>query len=1063
MKKLIVIVLSMLFFTHFEVLAQNSTGNLPDWENPQVIGINKEPAHLSFMHYPDRIGALADSGLEVHTPYYKSLDGQWKFKWSKNPAERPKDFYKTNYNVSKWANIRVPASWQTEGFGKAIYLNIKYPFHPDYPAHPPLIHQDYDPIGSYRTTFTIPNDWNGRDIYIHFGGVKSAFYIWVNGEKVGYSQGSMTPAEFNLTSYLKKGVNQLAVEVIRWSDGSYIEDQDMWRFSGIFRPVYLYSTPKEHLEDFFVRANLDDRYTDGLLNITAKVRNNTGENLKPANIDVYLYDEHSKQIGSGPFIQGKTITDIPAGTDAVADLKAEIKNVDKWSAETPNLYTVIMVLKDAKGKIIEAARSTIGFRKIEIKDGMLLVNGVSVKLKGTDIHDHDPFHGRAVDYKWIVKDLKLMKRDNINTVRFSHYPHDPRYYYLFDKYGMYVIDETNLESHGLSVHRDLLPGSDPLWTNAVLERIKRMIARDKNHPCVIIWSLGNEAGYGENFKIMASYARAVDPSRPIHYEQMNSVADMDSYMYPTPKQLEYLAADPNTTKPIFMCEYAHSMGNSTGDMKIYWDIINSHKNLIGGCIWDWVDQGLYKKDDHGKMFWAYGGDYGDEPNDANFNINGFILPNRIPQPAYYEVKHVYQYVSFHPLDLLKGFVIIHNGYYHINLDNYEVRWNLTQDGKEIQSGVIDTLTTPAGSWARLHLPIHQPELIPGCEYWLNLSVHVKNGNFWAKKGFMVAWDQFKMPWAVSPAPARSLKEAGTVKIDQFGNAVTLRGSGFKIEISKKDGSLMNYSWKGSNLISGPLQPNYWRAPTDNDVAGFRGALDAWKQAGPNRTVSDVTVKQPEQNMAVVTVNGSLPVGKSTWKMVYTIFGNGEIKITQSLYPIGNVPPDVPKVGAELQIPEEYGEMTWYGRGPWANYQDKKSGADFGIYSGPVDSLWTDYVRPQDNGNRCAVRWVAFTNKSGSGLLTVGAPTLSISAWPYSLQDLEKAKHIDELPHRKYITVNLDYKQMGVGGINTWSPEARPLPKFRLPSSKSYKYKFYLIPYNPQMGSMDEVARNNLPD
>lgn len=1062
MRKLFTAALAILLAIPVLSAAQERMGTLPDWENPQVIGINKEPAHLSFMHYPDRQSALADSGLAVHTPFYKSLDGLWKFHWSKNPAERPKDFYKTSYNVSGWADIRVPSSWQTQGFGKPIYLNFRYPFHPDYPAHPPLIPQNYDPVGSYRTNFTIPNDWKGRDIYIHFGGVKSAFYIWVNGTKVGYSEGSMTPAEFNLTPYVKKGENVLAVEDIRWSDGSYLEDQDMWRLSGIFRSVYLYSTPKEHLEDFFVRAKLDDRYEDGLLHITAKVRNNSDENFPPATVDAYLYNESGELVGNGPIAVSRTATDIPAGTDGIADLYATIPNVNKWSAETPYLYTVILVLKDSRGNVIEAGRSTTGFRTIQIKDGMLLVNGVSVKLKGVDIHDHDQLYGRAVEYKWIEKDLKLMKRDNINAVRFSHYPHDPRYYYLFDKYGMYVIDETNLESHGISDRRELLPGSDPLWTNACVERIRRMIARDKNHPCVIIWSLGNENGHGENFRIMAAYARAVDPSRPIHDEQMNSVADMNSYMYPSPQQLTDLATDPSINKPIFMCEYAHSMGNSTGNLETYWNIIDSHKNLIGGCIWDWVDQGLVKKDSKGKMFWAYGGDYGDKPNDANFNINGFVLPDRVPQPAYYEVKHVYQYVKFQPLDLSKNMILVHNDYYQTSLSRYEIRWSLTQSGKVIQSGVVDTLSTPPGGTARLTLPVQEPELEPGCEYWLNVSVHLKDGRFWAEKGFTVAWNQFRMPWAVAPAPVANLSGAGNVQVDQSGDPIIVSGDGFKVGISRKDGSVVSYVWKGHDLISGPLQPNYWRAPTDNDIAGFRGALDAWKGAGPGRKVYDVKITQPDPKEAVVAIKGTLPVGRSTWQVAYTVFGNGMVKIAQKLDPIGDVPPDVPKVGLELRIPEEYATMTWYGRGPWANYQDKESGADFGIYSGPVDSLWTDYVRPQENGNRCGVRWVAFTNGNGDGLLAVGDPTLSVSAWPYSLEDLEKATHIDQLPHRSYITVNLDYKQMGIGGIDTWTPRARPQPQYRLATDKDYSYTFYLEPYSKSSGPMSGQSIDRLP-
>ncbi|MGB8320387.1 MAG: glycoside hydrolase family 2 TIM barrel-domain containing protein, partial [Ignavibacteriaceae bacterium] len=744
-----------------------------------------------------------------------------------------------------------------------------------------------------------------------------------------------------------------------------------------------------------------------------------------------------------------------------AELYANIDHVNKWTAETPYLYTVVLVLKDDKGNVLETARSATGFRTIEIKDGTLQVNGVSIKLKGTNIHDHDPYHGRALDYKWIEKDLKLMKQGNINTVRFSHYPHDPRYYYLFDKYGMYVIDETNLESHGME-ERELFPGSDPLWTDACVERIKRMIARDKNHPCVIMWSLGNEGGHGENFKIMASYARAVDPSRPIHYEQMNSIADIDSYMYLTPEQLNNMAADPGRSKPIFMCEYAHSMGNSTGNMEIYWKIIDSHKNLIGGCIWDWVDQGLYKKDARGNMFWAYGGDYGDEPNDANFCINGFIMPDRIPQPAYYEVKHSYQYVNFIPVDLSKGMLIIRNSYFHSELSNYEIHWELTQNGKTFESGIVDTLTTPPQERTIITLPFHQPELKPGSEYWVNLSVHMKKGNFWADKGFTVAWDQFKMPWAAAPAPMKDLSGIGSVKIEQTDDDVVLSGDGFKIDISRKEGSLMRYDWKGKNLISGPLQPNYWRAPTDNDLAGFRGALDAWKQAASGRIVTNVNVSQQDQKTAVVNINGTLPVGKSTWNVIYTVYGNGEVKVYQKLNPVGNVPQYIPKVGAELRIPKEYDQMNWYGRGPWANYIDKQSGAIISDYSDLVANLWTDYVRPQENGNRCDIRWAAFTNKNGDGLLAIGDPVLSISAWPYSMEDLEKAKHIDELPNRDFITLNLDDKQMGVGGIDTWSMNARPEPKFRLPSNEEYQYTFYLLPYSKSMGSIADVANEKLP-
>jgi len=1055
-KLLVVLILSL----QINSFSQNSFATLPDWENPLVIGINKEPAHLSFVHYDDVISALSDSTFEIHSPYYRSLDGMWKFHWSKNPSERPEDFYMTNFDISKWDEIHVPSNWQMEGYGIPIYVNEKYPFHPDRPANPPLIPKDNNPVGSYRTTFNIPDNWDGRDIYIHFGGVKSAFYIWVNGKKVGYSQGSMTPAEFNISSFLQNGKNELAVEVYRWSDGAYLEDQDMWRFSGIFRSVYLYSTPKEHLEDFFIRSKLDDRYEDGILDITVKVRNTSDVNLKPAKVEAYLYDQSEKLLGNSPIAVSKTGTDIPSGTLAIAELNANIDKPYKWTAETPYLYTVILVLKDDKDKIIETARSTTGFRNVEMKDGMLLVNGVSVKLKGADIHDHDPYHGRALDYKWIVKDLKLMKQCNMNAVRFSHYPHDPRYYDLFDKYGMFLIDETNLETHGISFRRDLLPGSDPQWTNAVFERVKRMFETNKNHPSIIIWSLGNEAGNGENFKIMASYLRAVDPSRPIHYQHMNSIADMDSYMYPTPDQLERIAA--STTRPVIMCEYAHSMGNSTGNMKIYWDIVERHKNIIGGLIWDWVDQGLYKKDKNDKMFWAYGGDMGDKVNDANFCINGIVQPDRKPEPEYYETKHVYQYINLIPWNLSEGQLFVQNKYYYKDLRNYELKWNISQNGKIIQSGVIDTLSTKAGKWERIDLPIKQPELDPGYEYWLNVSFHLKSNKFWASKGFKVAWDQFKMPWAVAPAPIKDFKNSNPITLEQSNNFVNVNGKGFKITVNKSDGSLENYSWNGNNLIDGPLQPNYWRAPTDNDIAGFRGKLDPWKDAASKRKVDKVNVSQPDQNRVIIAVEGNLAIGESKWNVTYTVYGSGVVKVDQQLFPIGNVPNDIPKVGSEMKIPNEYNNMSWYGRGPWENYLDRETGSSVGVYSGSVDSLWTDYVRPQENGNRNDVRWIAFTNDKGEGLLAVGDPVVSVSAWPYSLQDLEQAKHISDLPRRNFITVNLDYKQMGVGGINTWSAVAKPLPEFCLPSNKSYNYEFYLMPYSAKMGSFDEAANFRLP-
>jgi beta-galactosidase len=659
-----------------------------------------------------------------------------------------------------------------------------------------------------------------------------------------------------------------------------------------------------------------------------------------------------------------------------------------------------------------------------------------------------------------------MKRLNLNAVRLSHYPHDSRYYKLFDKYGIYVIDETNLESHGSSWGRERIPGSDPEWTNACLDRVSSMLARDKNHPSIVVWSLGNEAGYGKNFALMANYVRATDSTRPVLYSQMNSVVDIESYMYPTPKGLAALANKPNDKKPIFMIEYAHSMGNSTGNLKEYWDVINSHKNLMGGCIWDWVDQGLVKKDKNGRKFWAYGGDYGDKPNDANFNINGFILPDRKPEPAAYEVKKVYQYVNFAPQNVLKGQIWAENNYYHVNISKFSFDWTLSEDGNVIQSGKLDTVYAVPGHHQLLHIPFKKPVLKPGAEYWLKVRVHLRHNEPWAKKGYVVAWQQFKVPYAVPAHLAWNVQNMNPLQVNQTPDQVNVSGQNFNLTVNKHNGSITSYNVHGEQLISKPLIPNFWRAPTDNDVArgnGMEKLTKAWKKASAGRSVSSVYIIQPESYKTNIVVNGTLPVGKSTYETTYTIYGNGMVNVDFKLTPVGNIPEYIPLVGMQMGMPKSYNKMTWYGRGPQANYSDKKNGAAVGEYFGNVKDLITNYVRPQENGNRTDVRWTVFTNDRGSGLMVVGEPLLSISAWPYSLEDLEKATHTDDLQDEPNITVNLNYKQEGVGGIDTWSKHSRPLIKYRLKTSHPYEYHFYFLPYDKSEGKMDQDARKSIPN
>jgi beta-galactosidase len=949
-----------------------------------------------------------------------------------------------------------------QGFGQLIYLNSTYPLESIMGGlFPPRVSHENNPVGSYHRTFTVPEDWDGRQVLIHFESVKSAFYIWVNGQKVGYSEGSFTPAEFNLTPHLKEGKNTLAIEVYRWSDGSWLEDQDMWRFSGIIRSVYLYSRPNLHLQDFFVRSGLDENYRDGDLHITAAVRNNTGEGTAPPTVEAYLYDQDGNRLGDGPVARAETEHGMPAGTQSLAELRATIENPQKWTAETPNLYTVVVVLRDADGNVVDVTRTNTGFREIEILDDMFMVNGKEVKLKGANLHDHDPETGRTVDFETMVRDVKLMKQNNFNAVRMAHYPHNRKYYELFDKYGLYVMDEANVETHGISFRRNLIPGSDPLWTDAVIDRARSMVEANKNYPSIVIWSLGNEAGNGTNFKQMASYVRKADPTRLIHYQHMFEVADMASYMYPSVGFLQRALNDPDIDQPIILCEYVHSMGNSTGNLDEYMNLMENNRNFIGAFVWDWVDQGLWKESDQGEKYWAYGGDYGDQPNDGNFNFNGLIFADRKPQPALKKVKYSYQPVEVSPINLQEGWIWVSNNYSHKRLEDHYLEWSLTEDGKSIQSGRIDDLEIEAGESDRISLPVESPDLQPGREYFLNVSFHLKNSTRWADEGFKAAWEQMKVPYAVAKAQQMTLQDSETLNATETDTEVEVGNSSFNLLISKETGALENYQYGDNSLISSSLEPNFWRAPTDNDEAGWGESIDPWKNAGENRTVTSVVIDELSDQRVEVTVKGNLPVGESTYQTIYTILGNGVVHVDQSVTPIGtNIPSVIPKVGMEVRIPKDYKTMTWFGRGPEENYSDRKTGITVGRYSGLIDSLWTNYPVPQENGNRSDVRWVAFTDANGNGFLAVAESTLSVSAWPNSVEDLEQATHIHELPRRNYYTVNLDYKQQGVGGTNSWDSNARPLPAYRLPTSKSYNYQYYLRPVTSGSGDLGDLANQS---
>ncbi len=1074
------------------------TAEINDWENPEVFARNREPAHCTLMPYPD--AGSAKEGTREASPFHLSLNGKWRFHWAEKPAERPLDFYKPGYDVSGWDEIPVPSNWQLEGYGIPIYTNSKYPFSPVDPD-PPHIPHDHNPVGSYRTEFSIPSEWTSRQVFLHFDGVKSAFYLWVNGEKVGYSQDSMTPAEFNITRYLRQGSNILAVEVYRWCDGSYLEDQDTWRLSGIYRDVYLFSTPSVHLRDFSVCCGFDDEYCDAILKVTGKVRNYGEEAAAAHTLEVSLLDLEGSAAGPDPIVSGQSEPILP-GEEETVTVEAKVDKPRKWSAEDPRLYQVLLTLEDSEGKVVEVERCNFGFRQVEIRRGQLLVNGVPILIKGVDRHEHDPDHGQAIPYSRMVQDIELLKRNNINAVRTSHYPDDPKWYDLCDRYGIYLVDECNVESHGVS---HFLPGSDPKWTAACVDRMTSMVERDKNHPSVIIWSLGNEAGFGDNFRHMAARAREIDPTRPIQYEpaREDPVTDIVCPMY---AKIEHLVeyASREQSRPLIMCEYSFAGGNAVGNLQDYWDVIERYQHLQGGFIWDWGDKGLRKYAPDGSMFWAYGGDFGPPgtPSDGCFVCCGIVGPERDPQPELYEVKKVYQYVKAEPLDDgADGRIRVRNKYDFLTLDHLDISWELAREGEVLQSGGLPRMSLAPKQEADVVVPFDRPHPKPGAEYWLKVAFSLARDTLWAERGHVVAWDQFRLPVEVPEPPAIAVEQMPALALAEQQhpeNAHVVEGEDFRLVIGKKDplrsdvsGAIMSFRYRGRELVASPLIPNFWRAPIDNDmcnqwdrefvesVGGLHRRQGIWRRAGQYREVTSVSAEQLSSHVVRITVEAVLPVGQTeyrtiemfggstdqvpagpnNYRCIYTVYGSGDVVIESSFDPGGMRLADLPRFGMQMAIPGEFDTMTWYGRGPHENYCDRNTAAAVGLYSGPVREQGYSYARPQENGNKTDVRWMTLTDGEGAGILVVGMPMVSVSAWPYTMADLERARHINELPPRDTITVNLDDKQMGLGGDDGWG--ARPHPEYSLPC-RPYSYRFRLRPYWPEMGELDSFVRVRLP-
>ncbi|WP_200307999.1 glycoside hydrolase family 2 TIM barrel-domain containing protein [Streptomyces adelaidensis] len=1237
-----------------------AAADTPEWNgNLALFRVGTEPPHTTLMPYADTRQALAAD--RTRSPYRLSLDGKWRFAYADRPDDRDQDFYKPDVDDSGWDKIPVPANWQLHGYDFPIYVNITYPWWgpngKGENAQPPAAPTSYNPVGQYRRTFTVPRDWDGRRTFLHFEGVKSAHYVWVNGEPVGYSEDSYTPAEYDITPHLKPGrTNHLAVEVYRYSDGDWLEDQDMIRLSGIFRSVYLYSTPAVHLRDFRLDTPLGDDYTTAELSVTASVRGYTEKGTGDSySVETQLYDDRGHPVWTRPLHQPVTVG--ATGEDVTVQASKAVPSPALWSAEHPNLYTAVLRLRDPRGKVVETLSHRVGFREFALEDGLMRINGQPISLRGTNRHEIHPDRGMALTRADLVGDIEIIKRLNMNTVRTSHYPNNPLWYELADEYGLYLVDETNLETHGI---RDRFPGNDPDWSAACVARAQNMVHRDKNHACVIIWSLGNEAGGGSTFVNMRNWIKSYDTTRVVQYEgdDRPTISDIRSEMYDSPARVEQRAKDTADTRPYVMIEYSHAMGNSNGNFKKYWDLIRRYDVLQGGWIWDFADQSLTTptprrqlftesgpnalrgevvngsgtfdrdkgvtyaavfardpsldltgsltleawvtpgftgyhqpilakgdtqyalkqsdrsveffiygggqwvsaswalpadgwtgaehhlagvfdagsgaltlyvdgeakatrtttrrpsvntaplalgtdtdnptrefsgtirrarvyaraltaaelaadgrgpKDDgvrfwfdaatvgfeerkaqkpHDKTFFAYGGDWGDHPNDGAFVADGVVTADRGHTGKAAEVKRIYQAINATAGPTV-GAVTLTNEYLFTNLREFDGGWALVADGEVVRRGRLTRaqLDVPPLSSKDIKVPVQLPgNPAPGTEYFLQLSFTTKERTPWAKAGFEVAAQQLALDAAgpaVTPVPLASVPALAYKDTEA---AVSVTGKGFTATVDKKTGTLTSYVVNGIRLIaSGPV-PNFWRAPTDNDNGnGQHIRNQTWRDAGTRREVTAVTVRPLGTRAVEIKVEGTLPTTtESTYSTTYTVFGNAEIKVDNTLHPGAASLPYIPEVGTLLLLPRRLDRLHYYGRGPEENHWDRNNGTDVGRYSSAVAEQWSGYIRPQENGNKTDVRWAALTDRDGVGLLVSGDELIEVNASYFTPEDLSAGvRHDYQLTPRDEVVLRVNHRQMGVGGDNSWG--AHTHDEYKLLAGRDYAYTYRLRP------------------
>ena len=1005
-----------------------------EWKNPEINAVNRAPMHTNYFAYSSsEEAAKAD---KENSSNFMTLNGIWKFNWVKNADARPTDFYRTDYNDKGWGQMKVPGVWEMNGYGDPIYVNVGYAWRSQYKNNPPYVPIENNHVGSYRKEIIIPAEWSGKEIFAHFGSVTSNMYLWVNGKYVGYSEDSKLEAEFNLTKYLKPGKNLIAFQVFRWCDGTYLEDQDFFRYSGVGRNCYLYSRNKKYIQDIRVTPDLDSNYTNGTLNVALNL-NGSGT------VELNLTDP-----------AGKSVATAQVNGNGQKSVVMDVSNPEKWTAETPNLYTLTATLKNGSNTL-EVIPVKVGFRKIELKGGQILVNGQPVLFKGADRHEMDPDGGYVVSRERMLQDILRMKQLNINAVRTCHYPDDNLWYDLCDQYGIYVVAEANIESHGMGYGKETL-AKNPSYKKAHMERNQRNVQRGYNHPSIIFWSLGNEAGYGPNFEQCYTWIKNEDKTRAVQYEQAGTNEFTDIFC---PMYYDYDAckkySEGNIDKPLIQCEYAHAMGNSQGGFKEYWDLIRKYPKYQGGFIWDFVDQSNHWKNKDGIDIYGYGGDFNKyDASDNNFNDNGLISPDRRPNPHAHEVGYFYQSIWTTPGDLSKGEIKVYNENFFRDLSAYYMEWQLLANGEVMQTGVVQDLNVAPQQTATLKLNLNTEKICPCKELLLNVTYKLKAAETLMPAGSTVAYDQLTIRPYTAKAVELKNQKASNLDIvvpvikDNDHNYLIVEGENFIIEFNKHNGYLSRYEADGMQLLNpgAQLTPNFWRAPTDNDYgAGLQHRYAVWK----NPELKLTSLKQSIENeQAIVQAEYEMKAVKGKLFLTYVINNEGAVKVTQKME-AGKEEKvsDMFRFGMQMQMPENFNEVEYYGRGPVENYADRNHSTLIGKYRQTVAEQFYPYIRPQETGTKTDLRWWRVLNISGNGLQFVGDAPFSASALNYSIESLDDGvqkdqRHSPEVAKAPFTNLCIDKVQMGLGCVNSWG--TLPLEKYRVPY-QDYEFSFILTP------------------